>query len=300
MIYQVRHITSYHYLEPVSMCHNLLHLRPRICRDQRCIQTRVQVEPMPRQVHEHQDYFGNPVSAFSIQNPHKVMTIVAEHLVERKQSEGQDVPDMPWEQAREILRSDKSPHNLEAYQFTFPSRYVPLGEELAQYACESFQPGRPMIQSTLELNQRIFQEFKYDPQATTISTPIRDVLANRKGVCQDFAHLMIGCLRSIGLAARYVSGYLLTTPPPGKEKLVGADATHAWLSAYLPGYGWVDFDPTNNLVPSDKHITLAWGRDYDDISPIKGVILGGGSHSMKVEVTMTPSSLHSEETPSIS
>jgi transglutaminase-like putative cysteine protease len=255
---------------------------------------------MPRQVHEHQDYFGNPVSAFSIQNPHKVMTIVAEHLVERKQSEGQDVPDMPWEQAREILRSDKSPHNLEAYQFTFPSRYVPLGEELAQYACESFQPGRPMIQAALELNQRIFQEFKYDPQATTISTPIRDVLANRKGVCQDFAHLMIGCLRSVGLAARYVSGYLLTTPPPGKEKLVGADATHAWLSAYLPGYGWVDFDPTNNLVPSDKHITLAWGRDYDDISPIKGVILGGGSHSMKVEVTMTPSSLHSEETPSVS
>lgn len=300
MIYQVRHITSYHYLEPVSMCHNLLHLRPRICRDQRCIQTRVQVEPMPRQVHEHQDYFGNPVSAFSIQNPHKVMTIVAEHLVERKHSEGQDVPDMPWEQAREILRSDKSPQNLEAYQFTFPSRYVPLGEELAQYACESFQPGRPLIQATLELNQRIFQEFKYDPQATTISTPIRDVLANRKGVCQDFAHLMIGCLRSVGLAARYVSGYLLTTPPPGKEKLVGADATHAWLSAYLPGYGWVDFDPTNNLVPSNKHITLAWGRDYDDISPIKGVILGGGSHSMKVEVTMTPSTLHSEETPSVS
>lgn len=300
MIYQVRHITSYHYSEPVSMCHNLLHLRPRICRDQRCIQTRVQVEPMPRQVHEHQDYFGNPVSAFSIQNPHKVMTIVAEHLVERKHSEGQDVPDMPWEQAREILRSDKSPQNLEAYQFTFPSRYVPLGEELAQYACESFQPARPLIQATLELNQRIFQEFKYDPQATTISTPIRDVLANRKGVCQDFAHLMIGCLRSVGLAARYVSGYLLTTPPPGKEKLVGADATHAWLSAYLPGYGWVDFDPTNNLVPSNKHITLAWGRDYDDISPIKGVILGGGSHSMKVEVTMTPSTLHSEETPSVS
>lgn len=131
MIYQVRHITSYHYSEPVSMCHNLLHLRPRICRDQRCIQTRVQVEPMPRQVHEHQDYFGNPVSAFSIQNPHKVMTIVAEHLVERNHSEGQDVPDMPWEQAREILRSDKSPHNLEAYQFTFPSRYVPLGRACA-------------------------------------------------------------------------------------------------------------------------------------------------------------------------
>jgi transglutaminase-like putative cysteine protease len=173
---------------------------------------------------------------------------------------------------------------LEAYQFVFPSTYVPFLEELAAYANPSFAAGRPLLAAVLELSERIHRDFRFDVLATNVATPLREVLARRCGVCQDFAHLQIGCLRALGLAARYVSGYLLTRPPPGEPRLVGGDASHAWLSVYYPALGWIDVDPTNNLVPSDQHITLAWGRDYEDVSPIKGVLLGGGEQGVSVGV----------------
>ena len=187
----------------------------------------------------------------------------------------------------DVSHIDRSPATLEAYQFVFGSRYTPASPELAAYALHSFASGRPMLEGVLDLTARIHRDFVYDPRATTVATPLKEVFAKRRGVCQDFAHLELACLRSLGLAARYVSGYLCTNPGQGQRRLLGADATHAWLSVWCPRLGWVDVDPTNDLVPSDKHILLAWGRDYDDVSPIKGVILGGGQHVVQVGVEVT-------------
>jgi transglutaminase-like putative cysteine protease len=182
------------------------------------------------------------------------------------------------------LETYRDEQTLQAYEFSFDSPYSKRNGALADYAAPSFTPQRPLLDAVLDLTGRIHADFQYDQRATTLATPLADVLAGRRGVCQDFAHLEIGCLRSMGLAARYVSGYLLTTPPPGGERVVGGDASHAWLSVYSPGYGWIDVDPTNNQLPGDRHITLAWGRDYGDVSPIKGVILGGRQQSVKVAV----------------
>jgi transglutaminase-like putative cysteine protease len=187
---------------------------------------------------------------------------------------------------RAALQADRA--LLEPYSFTFDSHYVRRSPALAEYAAPSFAPGRPILDAVADLSARIHREFRYDAKATTIATPLAEVLAHRHGVCQDFAHLAIGCLRSLGLAARYVSGYLESRAPPGRERLVGADASHAWLAVFSPGLGWVDFDPTNNVLPSERHLTIAWGRDYDDVSPIKGVILGGGSHTMTISVDVAP------------
>ena len=177
---------------------------------------------------------------------------------------------------------------LQALEFTFASPYVPLASELRAYAAPSFPPGRPVLEGARELTTRIFRDFKYQPGATTLATGVLRAFQMRRGVCQDFAHIQIGCLRSLGLPARYVSGYLLTTPPPGKPRQIGCDASHAWLSLYAPDLGWVDFDPTNNVIPSMQHITVAWGRDYDDICPIRGVFVGGGNHTMTVAVDVQP------------
>jgi transglutaminase-like putative cysteine protease len=235
------------------------------------------------------DYFGNPASFFTVQEPHRQLTITAVHVIEVIPPA---VPDPtatpPWETVRDLLARDRGPAAVEACQFVFDSPYVHASPELTAYAAVSFDPGRPLLQAVLDLTGRIHTEFRYDPRATTLATPLQEVFANRRGVCQDFAHLQIACLRSQGLAARYISGYLCTMAPPGRERLVGADASHAWLSVYCPGHGWIDIDPTNNVIPSDKHVLLAWGRDYDDVSPIKGVILGGGQHTVKVAVDVVP------------
>ena len=185
---------------------------------------------------------------------------------------------------RDMGYLDRTPDMLAAAQFTFDSLYVPRNAELADYAAPSFAPHRPLLDAVMDLTGRIHKDFRYDAKATTLATPLTDVLKQRRGVCQDFAHLALGCLRSLGLAARYVSGYLQTRVPAGRERLVGADASHAWFAVFCPTVGWVDFDPTNNLIPSEQHLTIAWGRDYDDISPVKGVILGGGSHTMSIAV----------------
>jgi transglutaminase-like putative cysteine protease len=186
------------------------------------------------------------------------------------------------------LASDRSPAGLDAYQFAFESPRIRMRPEFASYALESFTPGRPMQEALFDLMARIHNDFRFDSKSTNVRTPPEEAFRKRRGVCQDFAHVQIACLRSINLAARYVSGYLRTYPPPGKPRLVGADASHAWVSAYCPGSGWLDVDPTNNVVPSDGHVTLAWGRDYGDVSPLHGLVLGGGAHTLKVAVDMEP------------
>ena len=289
MLYAVSHTTNYLYTEPVSLCHNLVHLRPRPLPRQVCHQSQLIVQPEPRTLQSQMDYFGNPMTLFTIQEPHRKLSITAKHRIEVTPSDPLRLLDTPsWEQVRDLMKTARAPAFLEAYQFVFDSHYVQRSTEFIAYAASSFTPGRPLLDAVMHLTHRIHREFRYDAKATSLTTPVREVLLHRHGVCQDFAHLQIGCLRSLGLAARYVSGYLQTKPPPGREKLIGSDASHAWLSAFCPGTGWVDFDPTNNMMPAEQHVTVAWGRDYDDISPVKGVILGGGIHTMTVAVDVAP------------
>jgi transglutaminase-like putative cysteine protease len=289
MILRSLHTTTYSYTDPVVLCHNLLHLAARATPLQACRSSEVQVCPTPAVYAPRTDSFGNPELFLTIQEPHRKLEVTAVNVVELTVQPLPDTAATPaWEQVRDFLPGTTEPDVLEASAFLFDSPYVVLSNDLAAYASASFWPGRPILEGILDLTARIHAEFRYDPEATSIATPLREVLSQRRGVCQDFAHLAIGCLRALGLAARYVSGYLMTTPPPGRPRLVGADASHAWLSVFIPGLGWIDTDPTNNLCPCDKHVTLAWGRDYDDVSPIKGVILGGGDHTVRVAVDLVP------------
>jgi transglutaminase-like putative cysteine protease len=285
MTYRVVHTSAYRYSKPVSLCHNLVHLRPRDDAPQTCTHWELEISPQPKLITEQLDCFGNHATYFTVEEPHDRLTVRASSQMEVSPTAPPDgAASLPWERSREFLQADRSPRGLEACQFVFDSPYVKAAAELVRYAAPSFTAGRPLLEAALDLTHRIYADFLYDPTATTITTPLREVLDQRRGVCQDFAHLEIGCLRSLGLAARYVSGYLRTEPPPGQPRLVGVDASHAWLSVYCPHIGWVGLDPTNDQVPSDKHILLAWGRDYDDVSPIKGVNLGGGRHSVTVGV----------------
>jgi transglutaminase-like putative cysteine protease len=289
MLYRVMHTTTYDYTEPVSLCQNLAHLTPRTAPGQTCRETHLAIEPVPAVMVERTDYFGNLATFFAVQEPHRRLTVGAEHVVEVT---ARPIPDRvesaPWEEVRALVRNDRSPEILEASQFVFGSRYIGSNGAIADYARVSFAAGRPILEGVFDLTLRIHEDFEYDTKATTVATPLEEVFERRRGVCQDFAHLEIACLRSLGLAARYVSGYLKTNLRPGQVPLVGGDATHAWLSVWCPGPGWVDFDPTNNQVPGDAHILLAWGRDFDDVSPIKGVVLGGGEHSVSVAVHVGP------------
>jgi transglutaminase-like putative cysteine protease len=287
MRYRVQHNSRYKYQEPVSLCYHEVHLHPRNGLYQVCQDVQLAISPHPTMTIRRQDFFGNHVSSFTLQENHSTLEVSCISEVEVTPF----VPPMadvttPWEDVRDLLAGPEACRHLEATQYIFESTYVRTNEQLADYAHSSFSPRRPVVSGALDLMRRIHTEYKYDPTATTVATPVMDVFHQGRGVCQDFAHLMLSCLRSIGLAGRYVSGYLLTTPPPGKEKLVGADASHAWLSIYCPGFGWVDLDPTNNVIPSDKHVLVAWGRDYADVSPIKGVILGGGQHTVEVSVSV--------------
>jgi len=285
MRYRVIHTTTYEYTDAVSVCQNLAHLTPRPAPGQICHATHLVIDPVPAVVVKECDYFGNPVTYFAVQEPHRRLTLTADHQVEIALHVFPDPHETPpWEDVREMLRGDSSRDALDAAQFIFDSRYVASSRNIAEYARESFSERRPLLEGVLDLTRRIHEDFEYDPQATTVATPLNEVLVSRRGVCQDFAHLQIAALRSLGLAARYVSGYLRTIPQPGHDALIGVDATHAWLSVYCPGLGWVEVDPTNNQIPGDAYTLLAWGRDYDDVSPVKGVVLGGGQHSVKVAV----------------
>lgn len=287
MIYRVTHLTEYDYSAPVTLAHHLAHLTPRDLSRQRLRHHELCIEPQPAVLQERDDALGNHYAVFIIQQSHRQFRIKSVSDVEVQPRPDYAVEQTPsWELVRESLPGDLSPHGLDVYQYLFDSALVKCSRELADYAQESFATGRPLLAAALDLTRRIFEDFVFDPAATTVSTPLHDVLASRRGVCQDFAHLQIGCLRSMGLAARYVSGYIETDPAPEQEKLHGTDASHAWVSVYCPGMGWVDLDPTNNLLVSDRHITVAWGRDYGDVTPLRGVILGGGQHSLRVGVSV--------------
>ncbi|MBS0210367.1 MAG: transglutaminase family protein [Planctomycetes bacterium] len=290
MKYHVSHITTFIYGEPVPLGHNEAHLTPRTFGPQTCLVSQLNIRPVPIAVHHWTDLFGNQVSYFSMEQEHRDLSVSASSVVELNE---RPVPDpnatMPWEEVRAMCERPTDAAALAAAPFRFESPLVKKSHELGFYARDSFRPGRPILAAALELTERIFREFKYDPAATVINTPTAEVFQQRRGVCQDFAHLEIACLRSLGLPIRYVSGYLMTTPPPGKAKLIGADASHAWVSIFCPGAGWIDLDPTNNQIPQLQHVTLAWGRDYGDVCPVKGVFLGGGSHhTMSVAVDVEP------------
>ena len=289
MIYQVQHTTTYTYPGTVSVCHNVVCLRPRESAQQVCTYYELVVRPEPGVCSHYMDFFGNAVTFFAVQEPHRMLTVTAKSTVAVTSCAAPQSDDTPaWETVRDIVHHERSAAVLEAAQYLFESPHIPCSPRLRHYAAPSFLPGRPLLSAVLDLTRRIATDFTYDSQATSVSTPLHDVLRARRGVCQDFAHVQIGCLRALGLAARYVSGYLVTQPPPGQPRLVGADASHAWVSVYCPGYGWIEVDPTNNILASDRHITIAFGRDYSDVSPIKGVLLGGGQHTMQVAVDVVP------------
>ena len=289
MIYRVRHVTTYTYEDPVSVSHHLLRLTPRNLPGQVCHETQISILPEPPVTTTGSDYFGNIQTFFTLQEPHDSLVVEATSELEVHAAEPRDLSaSPPWETVVESLVTDHSEEGLDAYQFVFDSQRVAASRELADYARSAFPTGRPLLQAVLELMRKLHRDFRFDAKATEVSTPVQEFFQKRRGVCQDFAHLQIACLRSLGLPARYISGYLRTLPPPGQPRLVGADASHAWCSAWSPGAGWVDFDPTNNCVPTDGHITVAWGRDYSDVSPIHGVLLGGAKHTLDAGVDVMP------------
>jgi transglutaminase-like putative cysteine protease len=264
-------------------------LTPRALPHHQLARSELRIKPRPATRTERVDFFGNILCFFTIREPHKELVVEARSEV-IMESNGAAWPErpIPWEEAVKSIPEDHTPAGLEAYQFGFESPRIRLRPEFAAYALESFTPGRPMPDALRDLTARIHKDFRFDSKVTNVRTPPEEVFKKRRGVCQDFAHLQIACLRSLNLAARYVSGYLRTYPPPGQPRLVGVDASHAWVSAYCPGIGWLDVDPTNNVVPKNGHVTLAWGRDYGDVSPLRGLILGGGAHTLKVAVDMNP------------
>jgi transglutaminase-like putative cysteine protease len=283
MRFAIHHETHYTYTSPVVVSQQLMHLRPRNLPRQTCHSHGFTAEPVPAEQSNGTDYFGNPTARILLSAPHTELVVRAESdvtvlLPVRPLA----LRSTPWEALREWLAGEF----LDAAEYCYDSPHVRSLAALEKYAAASFTPGRGVLQAAEHLMHRIHEDFQFDKTATTVATPLRELLLLRRGVCQDFAHLMIGCLRTLGLAARYVSGYLLTEPPPGKPRLVGADASHAWVSVFDPSAGWVDFDPTNDCLVDDEHITLGWGRDFSDVTPMRGVILGGGSQTLEVRVTV--------------
>lgn len=284
--YTVRHSTKYEYELPVLHAQHLAHLRPRGSALQVIERCEMSVVPGASSASHGEDYFGNDVDRIEVAMPHNLLEVVATSTVEVKA--GKALAELAhsevlWEAA---LPGAAVVPMVDGFRFDSP--LVRAHQALREYALPTFSTGRRYIDALAEFNQRINEEFSYEPSTTEISTPLAQVLRERRGVCQDFAHVAVGCLRSLGLAARYVSGYLETNPPPGMPRLVGADASHAWASAWVPGLGWVDFDPTNNAFPGTQHITVSWGRDFSDVSPLKGVVLGGGEHRIRVGVDVQP------------
>jgi transglutaminase-like putative cysteine protease len=284
MLLRATHTTQYLYSDPVSICHTEVHLAPRETLHQQVLSHQLTIEPNPDFRHHREDYFGNGVTMFSLHEPHETLTITASSVVDLP---GLEPPDpaltLPWDIARDEVRKQENEANFEAYAYMFESPRVPIGREFAGYATPSFSPGRPVLEAAADLSARIFKEFHYDQRATTVTTPVAEVLRKRRGVCQDFAHFMISCLRSIGLPARYVSGYLRSSP-----ETKGAEASHAWVSIFCPDFGWIDLDPTNNALPNQSHVTVSWGRDYADVTPVRGVALGGGEQMISVAVEVVP------------
>ncbi len=288
-IYRISHVTTYRYETPVRVCHNIVRLSPRSDWYARSINHRVSVKPTPSILNYREDYFGNQLCAFSIEESHRQLTVSASGRVQIEIEELPPADATPsWESIHESIRAQSDPRWLEACQFRYDSPRVQAGKPFASYAAPSFPVTRPILEAAIELTERIHQDFTYDTKATHVHTPTEEAFELRRGVCQDFAHIQLACFRSLGLSARYVSGYLRTEPKPGTEKLVGADQSHAWVSLYCgQQLGWVDLDPTNAKICDTDHIPLAWGRDYTDVVPIRGVFLGGGKHQITVSVDVS-------------
>lgn len=316
--YQIRHITDYQYEDAASLSYNEAHLLPRTTKtvlyDQKVTDAQIQIVPGWNDYRERLDYYGNRVIYYTVRQPHEHIVITAssrvqvkartysvsdnhEDDIDEQQTETNGQPmatwlrehaeeSTEWEAIVQQLRQDISPPMLEARQFCLPSPYIPVLDSVTQLARQHFLPGRPVVEAVLSLMEAIFNDFEFVANATDVATPISEVMRKRQGVCQDFAQLMISAMRSQGLSARYMSGYIETVPPPGEEKLEGTDASHAWSSLYAPGLGWIDFDPTNNLIPTDQHVVLGWGRDFGDVTPVKGVYFGGSQHNLEVSVDM--------------
>ena len=289
MTYNLIHTTIYEYAEPVTVSHHAARVEPRALPKQQIEQFLLEIGPTPAVQQSRVDFFGNQVCGFSIQEIHQRLEVTARSRVHVVALPPPD-PGLSagWERVRQLFSDPVSPEVVAPYQFVFDSPLLAASLELADYARKSFAAHTPLLEAVADLNRRIYTDFKYDPTATTVATPLEAVLAQRAGVCQDFAHLAIACVRSLGLPARYVSGYLRTSPPEGQKRLVGADASHAWFAVFCPGVGWVDFDPTNNVLPAEEHMSVAFGRDYSDVSPVSGVITGGGKHEVHVSVDVEP------------
>ena len=283
MTYRTIHTTTYRYEQPVSQSLSEARLTPRSFGRQHAIESGIVVQPDFATLSTRRDYFGNDVSTIAVFGTHDRFVVTATSLVETGAPPSGEFPTVPWEAARDLMAVPTDPESIAASEFIFESPYVPWVKAVADYARPTFQPGRPLVESLRELKHRVHDEFVYKPESTSIEIPLQEVMDKRHGVCQDFAHVMIGAIRSVGLAARYVSGYLRS----GAD-VQGAEASHAWVSAYVPGAGWLDFDPTNDVMPTDGHVTVGWGRDYGDVTPVKGVALGGGGQTVAVEVRVTP------------
>ena len=283
MKYSVRNQTQYFYSDSVAISYNRIHCNPKNFPYQSFSNASLTIDPEPAFLNQQTDFFGNPVTLFTIQESHQKLNAVLMFEAEVF-PRTLETPTLAWEDVAQGLLKPRTPEELDASQFRFDSTWVKTFDKLTNYARDCFPPGRPVADGGLALCQKIFREFTFDNNHTDVSTPVREVLESKRGVCQDFAHLALGALRGLGLSARYVSGYLLTLPPPGKEKLQGADASHAWISLWAPPVGWIDFDPTNNCMVSQQHITLAIGRDYHDVCPLRGLVLGGGQQLVRVGV----------------
>ncbi|MBL6454201.1 transglutaminase family protein [Belnapia sp. T6] len=289
MIYRIRHSTRYAYGNPVDLAAHLLHLTPRDLPGQRVLSADIMADPPASRFRHGRDHFGNHVTWLFVDAPHAAFEVVGEAVVEVRLPPAPPAAATPaWEEVAALARVG-GPRGWQAAEFTFDSPMVPVEPAAGAYAAPSFPPGRPVLEGLLELNSRIRREFAYRSGVTSLSTPVAEVLARREGVCQDFSHLMISALRALGLPARYVSGYIRTRPPPGQVRRRGTDQSHAWVGCWLgPAHGWLDLDPTNGVVVQEEHVIVGWGRDYADVSPVSGIVLGGGEHGLSIAVDLDP------------
>jgi transglutaminase-like putative cysteine protease len=289
MIFEVSHRTHYRYSGPVAQSQHIVHMSPRAVPLQTTIRHNLMVEPAPAMRHESVDVFGNPYVVLEVEVPHKELVLMARSAIETHAPAAADLAaTTPWDRLEDGLSSAATGLDIDVIQYRCSTPITGVTQEIADYARASFRQGRPVLDAAMDLTRRIHADFRFDPGATDISTPVAQVFAHRRGVCQDFAHLALAGLRALRVPARYVSGYILTHPPPGQPRLAGADASHAWISIWSPETGWRDFDPTNGIAVSEEHITIAYGRDYNDVSPISGVLIGGGEHIVTVGVDVVP------------
>lgn len=289
MRYDISHKTVYRYSTPVIQSQHIVHMSPRLVTRQIVRGHTLLVDPAPTITTEREDYYGNRVVMFDIEQEHEELVVHAKSTIDVTARQSIDLDcSLPCDELAALITGPCGTGDLEVIGYSCASKHTPSTIEIADFVRSSFAPGRPVLRAAWDLITRIYDEFSFDATATDISTPVTEVLHQRRGVCQDFSHLALACFRTMHLPARYVSGYILTSPPPGEPRLAGADASHAWISVWSPESGWVDFDPTNGLMPDDEHISIAYGRDYDDISPIIGILLGGSEHSVNVGVDVLP------------